>query len=189
MGKGLFHQSFHRHVVQDVTGVVDDAVLAVGRERVQRHVGDDPELRQRGLERPDGALGQALGVPGLPPVQRLCSRVGHREDGQRGDAQPLPGLRLLDQEVHGQPLDARHGGDRLPLSLALEDEDRVDQVIRGQDGFPHQAASEGVAPHPAHAGGGVAPLGRAGHEVSSANADGDFLAKRRALPPVVYVCL
>ena len=41
---GLPHQGFHGDVVEHVAAVVDDAVLAVGGERVERHVGDHAEL-------------------------------------------------------------------------------------------------------------------------------------------------
>jgi hypothetical protein len=40
----------------------------VGRERVERDIGDDAEFGDGLLDRPDRALGQALGVPGLATV-------------------------------------------------------------------------------------------------------------------------
>ena len=61
----LLHQRVDRDVVDDVAGVVDDAVLPVRRERVERDVGDHAELGHGFLDRAHGALREAFGIPGL----------------------------------------------------------------------------------------------------------------------------
>jgi len=51
--EGLTDQHVERDVVQDIAGLVDHAVLAVRRVRIERHVGHDAELRETLLERAD----------------------------------------------------------------------------------------------------------------------------------------
>ena len=79
--KPLLDQRGHRHVVHDVTAVVDDAVLSVRRERIERDVGDDAEFRHFVLDRAHGALRQAVGVPGFAAVETLG--LGCRDREQR----------------------------------------------------------------------------------------------------------
>ena len=45
-GARLPHQRLDREIVQHVAGLVDQTVLAVGGEGIERHVGDDAELRK-----------------------------------------------------------------------------------------------------------------------------------------------
>ena len=73
-GLGLRQRLLHQHldglVVQDVAGVVEQAVLAVAGEGVQRHVGHHAELGKALLQRAHHARHQALGVPGFAAVRR-----------------------------------------------------------------------------------------------------------------------
>jgi hypothetical protein len=45
LGQRLLDQHFHGFVVQDVAGVVQQAVLAVAGEGVQRHIGHHAQAR------------------------------------------------------------------------------------------------------------------------------------------------
>jgi hypothetical protein len=64
----LLLQHGHRLVVEDVAAVVEQAVLAVGGERVQRHVGQQAEAGEALLQLAHRARHQAFGVGGLAAV-------------------------------------------------------------------------------------------------------------------------
>ena len=80
MRHGLPHEHVDRDVVQHVTVVIDDAVLAVGRVWIERHVGDDRELRQLGLDRADRALHETIRIGAFGAVEALLvlSMTGNR---------------------------------------------------------------------------------------------------------------
>ena len=118
------HERRDRHVVHHVTGLVDDAVLAVGGERIERDVGDHAEFRHGLLDRTHGTLGQAIGVPGFAAVEALGLGRRDREEGERRDAEARDGFGFADQLVHRHALDARHRRDRHALLRAFHDEHR-----------------------------------------------------------------
>ncbi len=89
MRHGLAHQHVDGLVIQHVARVVDDAVLAVRRVRVQRDVGNHGEVRQLGLKGAHGSLHEAIRVRTFFAVRALLRRVDDREQGNRRDAQPL----------------------------------------------------------------------------------------------------
>ncbi|MCY1541600.1 hypothetical protein D9M68_773010 [compost metagenome] len=60
----------------------------------------------------------------------------------------------MQQQVDGQTLDARHGGDCLAAVVTVQDEHRQDQVVDAQAILAYQATGEIVAAIAAQAGGG-----------------------------------
>ncbi len=68
MGERLPDQRIDSHVVLHVTVIVEDAVLTVSGEGIERDVGDDPKLRETRAQGAGGALGDAIGIPGLGRV-------------------------------------------------------------------------------------------------------------------------
>ncbi len=101
---------------------------------------------------------------------RMCEPVWSRSDrstfgkvAMRRDAELCRALGLLDGEVDGQAEDAGHGGDLLAAVLAVDDEDRPDQVVDGQPVLLHQPARPVGLAHaaqPARAGDLVDGAGR-----------------------------
>ncbi len=112
------------------------AVAGVGVERGIRHQAD---MRHLGLDRAQRAAHEIVGVERLAAARVLLRGVRHREEAQRRDA----GLGRLDRRAHrlvdGQPLDAGHRRHRDALALALDEEERPDQVVGGDDVLAHQA--------------------------------------------------
>ncbi|MNC19631.1 hypothetical protein D3C75_675660 [compost metagenome] len=159
MGQRLLDQRIDGDVVLHVAAIVEDAVLAVGGERVEGHVGDDAQLRKARTQGAGGALGQAVRIPGLLGEQRLLLQRGDREQRQRRNAQRNALGRLLEQQVDGQALDPRHRRHRLATVLALQHEHRQDQIVGGQHVLAHQTAGELVATIAAQAGGGEQAIG------------------------------
>ena len=153
VGHRLLDQGGDGDVVKHIAVLVEDAVLAVGGERVQGHVGDHAHLRHRLFDRPGGALGQPVRVPGFGAVQAFHRHRRDRKQGHGRDPQVRQLACFLAQQVHGHALDAGHRGHRFGVVFAVEDEHRVDQVVHGEGVFAHQAAGEIVLAHAAHAAG------------------------------------
>jgi hypothetical protein len=128
MHQRLLAQHGHGLVVEDVAGVVEQAVLAVAGVGVQRHVGQQPRPGKRCLSA-HGARHQAVGVGGLAAVGRLQRRLDDREQRHHRHAQLHALLGHRKQAVHAAPLHARHAGHVLHLALAVEHEHRQDQVF------------------------------------------------------------
>ncbi len=150
----LAGQHGHGRVVDDVARLVEEAVLAVRRERIERDVGHHAELGELLLQRAHGAWNQAIRVERLGAVGRLQVRLDGREQGQRGHAQADALLGHTEQSVDGHALHAGHAGDVLHLVVTVDHEHRQDEVAGVQPVLAHQLAAEGIAPHAARAAGG-----------------------------------
>ncbi len=85
--KRLLHQRVQRHVVEDVAGLVDHAVLAVGGIGIERDIAHDAELRETLLEGAHDARHQPLGIERFAPVQALEPLLDDREQRERRDSQ------------------------------------------------------------------------------------------------------
>ena len=84
-------------------------------------------------------------VSGYPIIASFVPRGVPPSGEVRLSVEELEAIRLsdfegLDQQIDTDPLDAGHRRDRLTLPLVLEHEYRVDEVIRTEPGFAHQAA-------------------------------------------------
>ena len=114
------HQHLDGLVVQDVTCVVQQAVLAVAGEGVQRHVGHHAQFGEPLFQLPhhDGRH-QAVGVPAL----RLPSGFSARRSMTGNSAMTgMPSSRTLghrQQQVQAQAFHAGHGGHGLRAGPGL----------------------------------------------------------------------
>ncbi|MNO83942.1 hypothetical protein D3C76_752690 [compost metagenome] len=152
MGQGLADQCVDGDVVLHIAFFVENTVLAMGGERVQRDVGDHPQFRELRTQGTGGALGNTVRVPGFGGIQRLEFCRGHREQRQRRNPQLDPFCRFFQQQIDGQALDARHRGHRFATVFTVQHEHRQDQVIDGQDVFTDQTTREVVTTIAAQAG-------------------------------------
>ncbi len=123
----------------------------MGREGVEGDVADDADLRHLLLDCAHRAADEVVRVERLLAIRALVLRIGHRKerDGRNAHVGGLP--HRVDQQVHGEPLDAGHRGDVGPFPLPFTDEDGPDQVVRSERVFAGQAAGPVVASVPAHA--------------------------------------
>ncbi len=87
MRRCLLHQHRNCFVVQNIACVIDDTVLAVRGIRVQRHVRDYCQIRQRILECAERPLYQSLWVSTLGAIETLQIRIDHRKKGNSRDAE------------------------------------------------------------------------------------------------------
>ena len=151
----LLGQHGHGAVVDDVAAVVQQPVLAVTGEGVERHVGQDAQFGEAFLQFANGARHQPGRVGGLASVGRLQRGLDHREQRHHRDAQRDAFLGRGEQPVDAAPLHAGHAGHVLRLLRAVEHEHRQDQVFGRQALLAHQRTGEGVAAQAAGAAGGV----------------------------------
>jgi hypothetical protein len=73
------HQHGDRFVIENIAGVVDQAVLSVARVRIERDVGDHAEFREALLEGCDRLRREAVGIERLLGTEALPARVDDRE--------------------------------------------------------------------------------------------------------------
>ncbi len=99
MAERLLRQHFQRLVVQHVACFVDQAILTVTGVRIERDVGDYPEIREFTLQRLDRARNQAIFVECLFGAQRLQRDIDHRKQRQRRNAQIDGTLGSFQQEI------------------------------------------------------------------------------------------
>ena len=152
MGARLAYQGFNCQIVLDVAIAVDQPVLAVGRERIQGHIGDDAQVRKLRFDRAHGPLRDAVRVPGFPGIQRFLFFRRDRKQGDGRDFELHQGGAFTQQFVDRHPLDARHRCNGLPLILAFDHEKRINQGVDAELRLAHQTAGELVAPHAAQPG-------------------------------------
>ncbi len=150
----LLHQHGHGGLVHDVAGVVEQTVLAVRGVGVERHIGEHAELWKRRFEGAHRSGHQSVGVGGLDAVGRLEVGIDHGKQREHRNAQFHAFLGHRQQQIDTQTLHAGHRRHALALVLAIEDEHRVDQIVRCQSVLAHQTAAEVVTAQPPHAGAG-----------------------------------
>ena len=151
MGARLAHQRLHGQVILNITGGVDQAVLPVGREGVERHVGDDPEAGNSFFTARTACCAMPSGFHDSRASSDFFS-AGTTGTGQSPESEIHQRFALARELIDRQPLDARHRADRLALPGPLDHEDGVDQRFGAQVGFAHEPPRELVAPHAAHPG-------------------------------------
>ncbi len=117
--QSLLGEQLHRVVVDDIAGLVGEAVMAVGGIGIERDVGQHADLRRGLLGGLDRAADEIVRVERLA---RLAAAQGGRRVREKGDARNAELPRL--PRPRGDPVDrpARHAGqgrdrflDPLPL--------------------------------------------------------------------------
>ena len=117
---------------EHVAAVVDDAVLAMRRIRVQRNVGDHREFRNPLLDRCDRSLHQPVGIRALGTIRGFPAGVDDGKQRYRGDAQVARLRQFGEQSVHAVAPNSRHRRDRLAAVFAIQHENRVYKVVNGE---------------------------------------------------------
>jgi len=164
--EGLLGQPLKAGVIENAA-VLDHAVVPVVGVAVQGHVGDHADLRRRVLDGLDAVGDQAVGV-GRARADRILDRAIHiRKQRDSGDAE----IARLDGGGGGgfrrQAEDAGHGGDRDAVLGAVMDDQRPDQVGRGQHRLGDQPSHPRTAAQAPGAGVGEGGGGeRLGHGAS-----------------------
>jgi hypothetical protein len=166
LGERLLHQHLHRGVVDDVVVVIQQTVLAVAGEGVERHIGHHAQIGKLFFQRAHHVGYQAIGVGGLDAIGRFQVLADDREQCHHRDAQLHTVFGHGQQQIQAQAFDPGHGTHGLSAALAFEHEHRVDQVMRRHGVLAHEVAGESVAAQAAWTCGRVGwELGRHVHGV------------------------
>ena len=138
---------------------------------IERDVAEDADLRHLFLDRPNGATDQVVRIERLAALLVAPRGIGIREqrdarDGELGRPFGVP-HRLIDRK----PLDARHRGNRDPRFGPVNQEQRPDQIVGGQEILAHQPPRPLGFSVAARAGGEVETLGGPGLDRREASFD------------------
>ena len=139
-------QKFDAQVVVDTAILAHDAAVTVTHILTETDVGDDRELRDVLLDRPDRHLHDALGVVG--GRSRLVLGVGDAEEQHAADAESGDLSGFLDQVADGELVDPGHGTHRVLDVFPVDHEEGIDEDVWMQMCLPdHGAQAVGLA-HP-----------------------------------------
>ncbi len=147
-----------RFIVENAT-VLDDSAMAVIGVFVDADVGHDHQSWDLVLHRFDGPLHDAVRIePRTPP--RIFP-VGNPKEDDGGNPQGRNLTCLFHQEIDRETELARHRANLLPPIPPFDDEQRINQVGRGQARLPHHATKCLMLPQPPE------PLYWKGHRITS----------------------
>ena len=158
LDQALADQGGDRRIIDDLA-VMHEPVMAMAGIGIERHVAHDADLRHRRLDGPHRPAHEIVAAVGLPAIVAAQLRRRMGKDGNDRDAEAARLLGRPDREIDRQPFDAGHRRHRLAIAVALDDEDRPDQIINGEGGFagePARPCGAAIAPQP---GRGIARLG------------------------------
>ena len=125
MRQGLPGQHRDRFVVHHVSGIVNDAILAVRGVGVQGDVGNYDNVGIGFLDGPDRALNESVGIGALGAIETLPVGVDDREQGDSGYAQVDRLAERIEQPIDGLTLDAGHRLDLFSTIVTIEHENGV----------------------------------------------------------------
>ena len=148
----LFAQHSHGGVIDDFA-FDKDAVMAMVGERVERNIADHTKPGMCGLDRAHGAADQIVTVARQRAVIVLQGGVNRRENGYGRYVQPDGFAGRAHQPVNAVAHDARHCCHSFRPVVALNHEQRPDQVINRKPCFSKHAAGKRLHPVAAHARG------------------------------------
>jgi hypothetical protein len=172
-GFGLHQRLPHQHrdglVVED-PAVLDQAVMAVAGEGIQRDVAEHAQAGKFLLDRAHRFAHQIVRIERLGAVLVAQAGLGIGKQRDARDIQLHRALGVAHRLIDAEPLDAGHRGHAGALVVAVDHEQRPDQIIRGQDVFPHQPA------RPFR----LAVAARAHHQIEGRGGEGGLLPRRVA---------
>ena len=134
----LLDQHLDGLVVEDLA-VPQQAVMAVAGIGIERDVAQHADIGHFLLDGADGAADEVFRIEGLGAGLVAKSRLGIGKQGEAGDVEPRRPFGVAHGLVDRNPLHPRHRADRDALPLAVDDEQRPDQVVGGEHVLPHHA--------------------------------------------------
>ena len=145
--------------------------MAVAGIGIERDVAEDADLRHLLLDRADGAADQIVGIERFAAVlvAQLGIGIGKQRDAGDGELRrPARRRAPPDRSRAARRPASRH---RNPRLRPVDQEQRPDQIVRGEDVLAHHAPRPLGLPVAARAGGEVEPLDRPGFDRGEAGFD------------------
>ena len=112
--------------------------MAVAGEGIQRHVAEHADVGEFLLDRAHRLADQIVRVERLGTGLVAQGRLGIGEQRDAGDLELHRPFGVAHRLIDGEPVDAGHRGDGRARVVAVDHEQRPDQVVGGQHVFPHQ---------------------------------------------------
>ena len=109
------------------------------RVRIERDIGHHTEFRKSLLQRRDGARDKPLRIESLTSIGGFHARLDGRKERERRYLQFQTLLGNGQQAVDRDTLDAWHGIHFLRAGFPIDDEHRVNEIVRGEHGLTHEA--------------------------------------------------
>ncbi len=171
--------------------VIDDfiadqkSVVAVAGVGIERDVENDADVETGFLHRARCPADQVAGVEGFARVFGSERRVGEGKEGDRRDAELFSFARGVHDEVDGEAFDAGHGGDGLALRLALDDEQRPDEIAgrkRALGDEPARPARFAISAQPRRRIGAVPGGGKVGTGIAVQSGCAGLAVGHRKVP-------
>ena len=125
--------------------------MTVCGEGVEGDIADHTDIRGGLLDHPDRLRNQTIRIERLASRLVFFRRIDMREEGDGRNAEITRFNGRVAQGRQRQPIDARHGRNRLRVSL-IRNDDRPDQIIGRQHVLAHQSPRPVGLPQAAHSG-------------------------------------
>ena len=148
---GLPAQDFDGLVIDNIS-VAEQTIVSVAGVGIQRHVAHhaDP-VAMRGLDGPNRPADEILGVDRLFGFGRFLLRIrgGKQRNGRNAQFFRFP--HGLDEQIQGEPVDARHRRNGGSPVIPVVNEHRPDQIVGRQLLLADQPPRPVMTPVAAHA--------------------------------------
>ncbi len=151
----LANQHVDRRVVDDIARLVEQAVLSVCRIRVERHVGEQADLRHGVLDGADRRAHQIVRIERLGAVVAALVSGRVREQGKARDAGGDSLFRARHGEIDRPARDAGQRSDRLLDARSRGHEQGPDEIGGAQAMLGMKRAAPGCGAGAAEAKGGI----------------------------------
>jgi len=178
MGSGHCAEALQRFIIENAS-VLDDPAMAMIGVFIDADISHDHQPRHLVLHRFDSPLHDAVRIESRAPP--TVFPIGNAEEDDGGNPQGRNLTGLFHQEINRKSELARHRGDLFSSILPLDDEQRVDEVRRGQARLPHHSAKALMLPQPSE------PLYWKGHGLTSSG-DSSRTGRGRAQKSDQLVC-
>ena len=119
--------------------IAQQAVMAVAGVGIESDVAEYPDLRHSLLDGPDGTTHQIVRIERLASVLVTALRVGIGKERETGNGKLGGALGLSHGLIDRETLDARHRVDRHARLRSFGEEQRPNQIMRGQCVLAHEA--------------------------------------------------
>ncbi len=134
----MFLQHGHGLVVEHITALVEQAILAVAGIGIKGDIGHHAEFREVLFYLGDNLGHQAVRVVRFARIQAFQPGIYHREDRHRRYPQLQALLGIPEQKIQGLALHPWHGFYILDPIASLKNKNRIDEICRSEYMLSHQ---------------------------------------------------
>jgi hypothetical protein len=138
----LLCKHLNGRIIQDVTRIVQQAILPVAGVRVECNVGHDAQCGKVFFQSGHHMRHQTLGVGRLDAIGRFKVCADDWKKRHHWDAQFNALFGHMQKQIQTDAIDAWHGFDRLASVFTFKHKHRVDEIVDTECMFAHQTAAK-----------------------------------------------